>query len=69
MTTPEINAKIALLRQKALTNEMTPEDMAEAVKILRAGRVSAHVASDASRRKKAAVEVPSADQFLADLGL
>lgn len=66
--TPELNAKIALWRSKAAAGTLTEEEMIEAMKVMRAGRVGAAIASDASRRKRAVAEVPDADDMLKELG-
>ena len=65
--TPEMNAKIAIWRQKALDNTLTVEDMKEAILALRGDRVGAAVASDKSRKAKAKTVVPSADDLMAEL--
>lgn len=65
--TPELNAKIAIWRQKALDGELSLEETREAIAALRQGRVSAAHASEASRRKKAVAEIPKADDLLAEL--
>ena len=65
--TPEIHAKVALLRQRAQEGTMTEQDMAETVILLRQGRVGAQIASDTSRRKKAIAAIPDADDLLSEL--
>jgi hypothetical protein len=65
--TPELNAKIAIWRQKAIDGTLTIEEMKEAISALRQGRVSAGIASATSRAKKAKVEVPSAANLLAEM--
>lgn len=67
--TPEIQAKIAIWRQKAIDNSLTLEEMKEAITLLRQGRVSAAASSESARRAKAKVAVPSADDLLSELGL
>ena len=71
--TPELNAKIALWRQQLASGSLSPAEeealMVEAVKVLRAGRVGAAIASDTSRRAKAKAEIPSADDLLGEMGL
>jgi len=67
--TPEVNSKIAIWRAKAAANTLTLEDMREAIVVLRGSRVGAAHASDASRRKKAKAEIPSAEDMLSELGL
>lgn len=66
--TPEIQAKMAIWRQKIADNTMTEGEMLEAVQVLRAGRLRAAAASDTSRRAKAKAEIPSADDMLNELG-
>lgn len=51
--TEDLSAKIQLWRQKAKDNTLTPEEMREAIKALRAGRLAA--AGSASGGKKAHV--------------
>lgn len=68
MTTPEINQRIAILRAKAAAGTLTESDMVEAIQFLRAGRVGAQIASDTSRRKKATVDIPDADDLLREMG-
>jgi hypothetical protein len=65
--TPELESRVAQLRREAVTRPLTPEEMREVITLLRAGRVSAHHASDTARRKTAKVEIPSADDLLSDL--
>jgi hypothetical protein len=65
--TPELNAKIAIWRQKALDGTLALDEMKEAISALRQGRVSAGIASATSRAKKAKVEVPSAADLLTEM--
>lgn len=65
---PELQAKIQLWRQKAINGNLTQDEMGEAILALRADRVGASIASDKSRRAKAKVEIPSADDLLNELG-
>jgi hypothetical protein len=67
--TPEMNSKIAMWRQKSNEGTLTVEELKEAVEALRGDRRSASVASEASRRGKAKVVVPSAEDLLAELGV
>jgi hypothetical protein len=64
---PELVSKIAIWRQQAAAGTLTQDQMKEAITALRADRVGAQVASDASRRKKAKTEIPSADDLLNEL--
>lgn len=69
----ELNARIAEWRQLLASKTLSPEEeeriMVEAVKVLREGRVGAAIASDKARRAKAKVDIPSADDLLAEMGL
>ena len=65
--TPEIQAKIYNLRQKANEGTLTLDEMREAIVILRGSRKSAAIASDTARRAKARKEVRSAEELLSDL--
>ena len=65
---PELQARISIWRQKAIDGTLTVEEMKEAIAALRAGRVSAAHASEASRKKTAKTAIPSADDLLAELG-
>lgn len=65
---PELQSKIAVWRAKAVNGTLSLEEMKEAIIALRADRVGAAVASDASRRKKAKAEIPDANDLLAELG-
>lgn len=64
---PELQSKIQLWRQKAINGNLTQEEMTEAILALRADRVGASVASEKSRRAKAKVEIPTADDLIAGL--
>jgi hypothetical protein len=66
--TPELNAKIAIWRQKALDGTLTIEEMKDAIQALRQGRVSAAHASETARRSRAKAEIPSANDLLDELG-
>lgn len=61
-------ARVTEWRAKAQAGTLTVEEMREAIKVLRAGRVSAAFASETARRKKAKAVVPSADDLLSELG-
>lgn len=65
---PELQAKIAIWRSKAADNTITREEMREAIRALRAGRVSASYASESARRSKAKAEIPSGEDLLNELG-
>lgn len=64
----EVQEKIAIYRRKAADNTLTEEDMRDAIKILRAGRVSAATAA-ARSKTSAKAAIPNADDMLAELGL
>jgi len=65
---PELQSKISIWRAKAVNGTLSLEEMKEAITALRADRVGAAVASDASRRKKAKAEIPDANDLLAEMG-
>jgi hypothetical protein len=65
--TPEMSSKIADWRAKALANQLTEAELAEAIRALRADRIGASIASEKSRRAKAKVEIPSANDLLSEL--
>lgn len=71
MTSPislELQAKIASWRQRCMSNEITLEEMKEAVLHMRAGRVSAATAATASRKVSGKKSVaPPADDMLSEL--
>jgi len=64
----DVSAKMALWRQKARNNELTVEEMREAITVLRAGRLSAHTASAATKTRAASKKTPvDSDQLLGEL--
>ena len=63
----ELQAKIANWRLKAAEGSLSLDEMKEAVKHLRAGRISAASQTPAAKRKKAIADIPTADDMLADL--
>ena len=63
----ELQAKIASWRLRAAEGTLTLDEMREAVRYLRAGRVAAANASAVSKRKTAIAVIPSAADMLADL--
>ncbi len=65
---PEVIQKIAVWRQKAAAGTLTEDEMREAISVMRADRRGAAVASDKSRKAKAVVAIPNADDLLAELG-
>lgn len=67
---PELLNQIAVWRQKSTDGTITLEEMREAVKVLRAGRVSAITEAGVAKRasaKKSKGPVRSADDLLGDL--
>ena len=62
----ELQAKIADWRLRAITGDLTVEEMIEAAKYLRAGRCSAATAQSAARKTAKAV-VQSAEDLLSEL--
>ena len=72
MLTPDLETRIAILRQKGLDNTLTEEDMREVVLLLREGRRGASIASGkaaAKRTKTAAPKAtPNADDMANELG-
>jgi ribosomal protein L12E/L44/L45/RPP1/RPP2 len=67
--TPEISAKIAEWRIKAALNQLTPDEMREAIRVLREGRVAASHASAGAKAKKSAAKAPvDSEALLGELG-
>lgn len=66
---PNLPQQIMIWRQKAADGSLEQKDMIEIVRTLRAGRMKAAeaAASSAKTRKKAIVEIPSADDLLGEL--
>ena len=67
MISPELAAKIATWRAKSLDGTITMEEMREAVKQMREGRLAASQASANSKRSKAKAAVSNADDLLNEL--
>lgn len=67
--TPELNSKIANWRARmdGQGEPISLEEYRQIVAALRGGRASAQAASDASRRKKATIAIPSADDMLDEM--
>jgi hypothetical protein len=65
----ETLARLSELRAKVVAdpNSLTLEESKEVIRLMREGRMRAHEASDASRRKKAKEVVVSGEDLLADL--
>ena len=70
MTNPvplELQAKIASWRLRAADNTLSLDEMKEAIIYLRAGRVAAANSAAATKRKKAIVAIPHAEDMLGEL--
>jgi hypothetical protein len=67
--TPELQAKVAMWRSKAIAGTLTQEEMLESVKVLREGRIAAQsaAASSTTRTKKPAGPPIDAESLLNDL--
>lgn len=66
--TPELQSKISIWRAKALEGTLTEEEMTEAVRMIRGDRLGAAVASETSRKAKAAkAKVVDADDLLDEM--
>ena len=63
----DINAKVALWRQKHADGTLTLDDTRDFIKILRAGRLSALNSSEAGKRARAKAAIPNADDLLGEL--
>lgn len=68
MISPELQGRIAEWRAKATDGTLTPDEMKQAIMLLREGRVSASYTSEASRRKTAKATIVHADDLLGELG-
>lgn len=58
---PELLSRIAHLRQRAINNELTEAEMAEAIRLLREDRKGASIAVAKARTARTKVEVSAAD--------
>ena len=67
MQSPEVQHRIAILRQKATDNSLTMDEMKEAIQLIRGDRRNAQAASDGARRKKATAAIPNADDLLSEM--
>lgn len=65
--TPELQSKIALWRMKTADGTITQEELKEAIKHLRQGRLAAASAAARSPKAKARVAAPSAESLLDEL--
>ena len=68
MTSPELQAQIAVWRAKALDGTLTDEEMIAALKPLRGDRIAAAQATSTARRTKAVKAIPTAADLLGELG-
>lgn len=65
---PELQAKIAIWRQKCRDGSMTQEEYKEVLQELRADRIKAGTVSAASKERKAAAKkVVNSDDLLSEL--
>lgn len=60
-------SRIAQLRAKSLSGELTREEMKEAINLMRGDRKNAARASESSKRKVAKAAIPDADTMLNEL--
>lgn len=63
---PEMVEKISIWRRRAIEGTLTPEEMREAILVLRQNRKTSSTAAARSRAKSAIV---SADDLLGELGI
>lgn len=68
MFSAELQAKIAIWREKTRAGQMTVEEYRQVVESIRGERKSAAVASEQSKRAKAKAAVPDAKALLGALG-
>lgn len=66
---PELQSKIAIWRQQAANNTLSPEEMREAIIALREGRINAAKTTATATRSKAIKVIPDAQSLLDELGL
>lgn len=65
----ELQQRLSILRQKAVDNTLTQDEMKEGIELMRGERKSAQIAAASStRRAKVKAEIPSADDLLGELG-
>lgn len=67
MQSPELQAKIAVWRQKCIDGTMEPKEYREAILAIRGERKGAAVASENSKRKAAKAVIPDAKALLGEL--
>ena len=63
----ELQAKIADWRRKEAEGTLSLEELREAVRTMREGRMAALASASSTTRKKAAAAIPSADDMLKGL--
>ncbi len=66
MYSPEVQSRITQLRNLAMTNEITRDQMKEAVRLLREGRLAAQQASASAGKRSKAAKAPVNTQALFD---
>ena len=64
--TPELEMQVMQWRAKAAQNKLTPEEMTDAIRIVRDGRMSAAASSTTAKKAAAKAVVVDADQLLDD---
>lgn len=65
----DIQMRLAELRQKSMMNQITSEELREALTLLRQGRTAAQVTSTKSRTATAKAKAPvNSDDLLNELG-
>lgn len=69
MYSPDLEAKLAVWRARALEGTLTLDELRESTSLLREGRQAAAQASDSARRKKAKAVIPSAEELERELGI
>lgn len=65
---PETHSRLAILRQKAIEGTLNLDEVKEAVKLMRADRMSAATAPSTARKAKAKAVIKDADEMLDELG-
>ena len=64
---PVLQSKVSVWRAKAAAGTLTEEEMIEAVKAIREGRISAATTAASKAKVKSAVAIPKADDLLNEL--
>lgn len=65
----DVQMRLAELRQKSMMNQITSEELKEALTLLRQGRTAAQVTSTKSRTATAKAKAPvNSDDLLSELG-